>query len=94
MDDQDQTLKAKKNLIAIDEYLQVLKRARKAVELLKNRSIRTDCHKRAISATTALKGLNELISDLEYGQSLFMDVLAARKIPITVERKLRLVINH
>lgn len=82
---------AKKNLIAIDEYLQILQRSHEAVKLMKKRAIETDCHKRAITATATIAGLIELIEDLEHGRLICMEILGTKKVPIVVERKLKLI---
>lgn len=87
-------LRIKKNLIAIDEHLQVLRKAYGSVGLIKAKSIKTECHRRAITSTATMIGLGELIGDLERGQEMCMDILGAKKIPIVVERKLKLVVNN
>jgi len=85
---------AKRNLITIDEYLQVLRRSLEVMKKIKKRAIETDCHKRAIVATTTLVGITDSIEDLEHGRLLCMEILAAKKVPIVVERKLKLVVNN
>lgn len=85
---------AKKNLIIIDEYLQILRRAYEAVDRIKSKSINTQCHQRAITSTTTMMGLGELINDFERGQDRYMEMAGAKKVPIVVERKLKLVVNN
>jgi len=85
---------AKKNIANIDEYLQILRRSYSAVNQLKSQAIRVKYHKRATTAKTVLIGINELIDQLEHGRSLWMKDLGAKKIPIVVERKLKLVVNN
>lgn len=85
---------AKRNLITIDEYLQVLRRSLEVVEKVKKRAVETDCHKRAITAKATLTGIITLIDDLEHGRSMCMEFLGAKKIPIVVEKKLKLVVNN
>jgi hypothetical protein len=87
-------LHAKKNLIIIDEYLQILRRAYEAVDRIKSKSINTQCHQRAITATTTMMGLSELINDFERGQERYMEMAGAKKVPIVIERKLKLVVNN
>lgn len=90
----DEETKAKKNLIIIDEYLQILRRAHGAVGLIKAKSIRSQCHQRAITSTTTMKGLSELISDFEFGQERYLEIAGAKKVPIMVEKKLKLIVNN
>ena len=94
MPNDERKQQAKKTLIIIDKHLQVLRGAYKVVGLLKARSIASDSHKRAISSKTAMTGLSEWISDLEDGQATCLRILEAKKVPIVVERKLKLVVNN
>lgn len=87
-------LMAKKNLVVIDEYLQVLQKAHKSVKLIEKRSVKTRCHKRAITAKATMVGLGELIHDLKRGQSICLEILGAKKVTIVVEEKLKLVVNN
>jgi hypothetical protein len=85
---------AKRNLITIDEFLQVLRRSVEVVEKIKKRAVETNCHKRAITAKATLTGMFDLIDDLEHGRLLCMEFLGAKKVPIVIERKLKLVVNN
>lgn len=85
---------AKKNLIIIDGYLQILRRAYEAVDRIKSKSINTQCHQRAITSTATMMGLSELINDFERGQDRYMEMAGAKKVPIVIERKLKLVVNN
>ena len=87
-------LQAKKNLIIIDEHLQVLQRAYGSVKLIKDKSIKSECHRRAITSTTVMGGLDELIDDFTRAQERYMKIAGAKKIPIVIERKLKLVVNN
>ena len=94
MPNDERKQQAKKTLIIIDEYLQVFRKAYGAVGLLKAKSIASGNHKRAISSKTAMTGLSEWIDDLENGQAMCLSILEAKKVPIVVERKLKLVVNN
>jgi len=85
---------AKRNLIIIDEHLQVLQRACVSVGLIKSKSIKTECHQRAITSTTVMKGLNELIDDFTRAKERYMEIVGAKKVPIVIEKKLKLVVNN
>lgn len=86
--------KTKKQLVILEKHLQVLEASTRVVNALKTHAVRNQLHKRAIHTADALKGLDGLLVDLRRGRLQCMDVLGAKKIPITVERKLKLVINN
>ena len=90
----DEETRAKKNLIIIDEYLQILRRAYVAAGVIKDKSIRSQCHQRAITSTTVMKGLNELIDDFTRAKERYMEIVGAKKVPIVIEKKLKLVVNN
>lgn len=89
--DKDQ---AKRNLIIIDEHLQVMQRAYGSIGLIKAKSIKTECHRRAITSTTVMKGLRELIDDFTQAKERYMEMAGAKKVPIVVEKKLKLIVNN
>ena len=85
---------AKRNLIIIDEHLQVLQRAYGSVGLIKAKSIKTECHRRAITSTAVMIGLNELIDDFTLAKERYLELVGAKKVPIVVKKKLKLVVNN
>ena len=94
MTDEEIKEKATKTLITIDRHLQTLQRAYGAVGLIKERSVKSACHKRAITASATMIGLSELIGDLRRGKSMCMEILGAKKVPIVIKRNLKLVVNN
>ena len=90
MDDELKKM-AKRNLITIEEFLQVLRRSLEVVERIKKRAVETDCHKRAVTAKATLTGMVDLIDDLEQGRLLCIEYIDAKKVPIVIERKLKLI---
>jgi len=91
MTDEEMKEKAKKTIITIERHLQSLRTAYGVVGLIKKRSVKASCHKRATTATATMIGLGELIGDLERGRSMCVDILVAEKVPIVIKRNLELV---
>ena len=94
MEDKELKQRAKNRLVILDKNLKLLRQTRGLVELLKAHAIRTQQHKRAVYSRTTLVGLDFLIDELEEGRSVCMEILGAKKVPITIERKLKLVVNN
>jgi hypothetical protein len=94
MTDEEIKEKAKKQLVVLEKYLQVLESSARVVKALKRHAVRNQLHKRAIYSRTALTGLDELLADLRGGRLMCMDVLGAKKVPIVIEKKLKLVVNN
>lgn len=80
----------------LSQYINILQRANNAVNKLRTHAKANQLNKRAICATKAQDGLNELIEDLEDGMSMAMEILGAKKVPITNldKPKLRLVVDN
>lgn len=94
MNDEEIRAKAKKDLTMLDNRIKILRQARAQAGLIKAHAIGREFHKRAIDARKALDGLEGLIEELEVGRSICMEVLGAEKVPIVIERKLKLVVNN
>ena len=94
MTDDEVKEKTKKQLVILEKYIQVLEGSVRVVNRLSAHAISHQLHKRAIDAVSALKGLNGLIEELQGGRSKALDILGAKKVPIVIERKLKLVVNN
>jgi len=94
MADKELKQRAKNRLVILDKNLKLLRQTRGLVGLLKAHAIRTQQHKRAVYSRTTLVGLDFLIDELEDGRSVCMEILGAKKVPIVVEKKLKLVIDN
>jgi len=96
MTNEEMQEKAKKQLHNLSAFVEALQKALKPVEILHNHAIKRALHKRAIITTKTLKGLNELIDELQDGQALCLEILGARKIPIDNQDKpkLKLVVDN
>ena len=86
--------KAKKTLSILDNHIQLFQDAIRAVNKLKDHAIEHNLHQRAIHSRTTLTGLDYLVEDIENGRAICMKTLGAKKIPIVMERKLKLVVNN
>lgn len=86
--------RAKNRLVILDKNLKLLRQTEGLVGLLKAHAIRTQQHKRAVYSRTTLVGLDFLIDELEEGRSVCMDVLGTKKVPIVIEKKLKLIVNN
>jgi hypothetical protein len=86
--------KAKSTLAILDKHLTLLRVTVKVVNKMKAHAVNNALHKRAIYSHTTLTGLDFLIDELEDGRAVCMNVLGAKKIPIVVEKKLKLVVNN
>ena len=91
MTDEEIKEKAKKQLAILDKQINVLRAARGLAGLIKASSVKRELHKRAINARKSMDGLEGLIEELEYGRSMCMEILGAKKVPIVIERKLKLI---
>lgn len=94
MEDKELKVRAKENLAMLDNRIKILRQARAQAGLIKAHAVRRQMHKRAIDACKALDGLEGLIEELEVGRSICMEILGAKKVPIVIERKLKLVVNN
>ena len=94
MTDEEIKEKAKKQLVVLEKYLQVLESSVRVVETLKKHAVNHQLHKRAIHSRATLTGLDELLADLRGGRLMCMDILGAKKVPIAIEKKLKLVVNN
>jgi len=94
MTDEERKEKVKNQLIVIDKMIKILEQSVRVVTSLKGHAKRNQLHQRAIHTVTALKGLNGLIEDLQGGRAEALYVLGAKKVPIVIERKLKLVVNN
>ncbi len=92
--DEETKEKAKKQLVVLEKYLQVLESSVRVVKALKKHAVNHQLHKRAVYTVDALKGLEGLLEDLRVGRLMCMDVLGAKKVPIVIEKKLKLVVNN
>lgn len=94
MIDEETKEKAKKQLVVLEKYLQVLESSTRVVKALKTHAVRNQLHRRAIHTVGALKGLEGLLEDLRVGRLMCMEILGAKKVPIEIEKKLKLVVNN
>ena len=86
--------KAKNTLSILDKHLMLLHTTAKAVKKMKVHAVNNALHKRAVYSRTTLTGLDFLINELEDGRSVCMEILGAKKVPIVIEKKLKLVVNN
>jgi hypothetical protein len=94
MEDEKLKQRAKDRLVILDRNLKLLRQTGGLVGLIKAHAVRCDLHKRAVCSGTTLTGLDFLIDELEDGRYVCMEILGAKKVPIVVERKLKLVVNN
>lgn len=86
--------KTKNQLVILDKYIQVLESSVRVVKYLKGYAVDHGLHIRAIYTVEALRGLNGLIEEFQGGRFKALDILGAKKVPIVIERKLKLVVNN
>ncbi len=94
MEDKELKQRAKNRLVILDKNLKLLRQTRGLVGLIKAHAVENNIHKRAVYSRTTLTGLDYLIDELEYGRSVCIEILGAVKVPIVVEKKLKLVVNN
>lgn len=94
MEDEKLKQKAKDRLVILDRNLKLLRQTEGLVGLIKAHAVKCDLHKRAVYSRTTLTGLDFLINELEDGRSVCMEILGAKKVPIMIEKKLKLVVNN
>jgi len=94
MIDEEIKEKAKKDLTMLDSRIEILRQARAQAGLIKAHAVKRELHKRAIDAHKALEGLEGLIEELEIGRSICMEILGAKKVPIVIEKKLKLIVDN
>ena len=94
MEDKELKQRAKNRLVILDKNLKLLRQTRGLVGLLKAHAIRTQQHKRAVYSRTTLVGLDFLIDELENGRFVCMEILGAKKVPIVIEKKLKLIVDN
>lgn len=94
MIDEEIKQKAKDRLVILDKHIEMLQQTYGLVGLINIHAIRNQLHKRAVHSHTTLTGLDFLIDELEYGRSVCVEILGAKKIPIVIEKKLKLVVNN
>lgn len=94
MEDKELKQRAKDRLVILDKNLKLLRQTEGLVGLIKAHAVKCNLHKRAVYSRTTLTGLDFLINELEDGRSVCMEILGAKKVPIVVEKKLKLVVNN
>lgn len=94
MTDEEIKEKTKKQLVVLEKYIKVLEGSVRVVKHLKEHAVSHQLHKRAIYTVDALRGLNGLIEELQGGRFKALDILGTKKVPIVIEKKLRLVVNN
>ena len=91
MADEEVKENTKRQLRILEKYIQVLEGSVRVVNRLSAHAVSHQLHKRAIDAVTAVKGLNGLIDELHDGQAKALRILGAKKVPIVIEKKLKLI---
>ena len=88
--------RVKKILANVSKFLQALEKSRDVVQFLYDHAVKHELHDRAINSRKALDGLINLIDDLQSAQSLCLEVLGAKKVPIDNQDKpkLKLVVDN
>ena len=94
MEDKELKQRAKDRLVILDKNLKLLRQTEGLVGLIKAHAVKCNLHKRAVYSRTTLAGLDFLINELEDGRSVCMEILGAKKVPIVIEKKLKLVVNN
>ena len=94
MEDKELKQRAKNRLVILDKNLKLLRQTEGLVGLLKAHAIKYHLHKRAVHSRTTLIGLDYLIGELEDGCSVCMEILGAKKVPIVIEKKLKLIVDN